>query len=46
MPKSAFITGATSGFGMATARRFAAEGWQVAPISRYFYIEDVWLDRA
>lgn len=28
MGKTVFITGATSGFGMATARRFAAEGWQ------------------
>lgn len=28
MAKTVFITGATSGFGMATARRFAAEGWQ------------------
>ncbi|MEQ8397259.1 SDR family NAD(P)-dependent oxidoreductase [Thalassobaculum sp.] len=28
MTKTVFITGATSGFGMATARRFAAEGWQ------------------
>ena len=28
MTKTVFITGATSGFGEATARRFAAEGWQ------------------
>lgn len=28
MAKTVFITGATSGFGEATARRFAAEGWQ------------------
>ena len=28
MSKTVFITGATSGFGEATARRFAAEGWQ------------------
>jgi NADP-dependent 3-hydroxy acid dehydrogenase YdfG len=30
MAKSVFITGATSGFGEATARRFSAEGWNVA----------------
>ena len=34
MPKTAFITGATSGFGMATARRFAAEGWQTVVTGR------------
>lgn len=28
MAKTVFITGATSGFGMATARRFTDEGWQ------------------
>lgn len=28
MAKTAFITGATSGFGRATAKRFDAEGWQ------------------
>lgn len=28
MSKTVFITGATSGFGEATARRFSAEGWQ------------------
>ncbi|WPZ33163.1 SDR family NAD(P)-dependent oxidoreductase [Thalassobaculum sp. OXR-137] len=28
MAKTAFITGATSGFGKATAKRFDAEGWQ------------------
>ena len=28
MTKTVFITGATSGFGEATARRFDAEGWQ------------------
>ncbi|UUX50177.1 SDR family NAD(P)-dependent oxidoreductase [Nisaea acidiphila] len=28
MAKTVFITGATSGFGEAAARRFAAEGWQ------------------
>lgn len=34
MAKTAFITGATSGFGMATARRFAAEGWQTVITGR------------
>jgi peptide/nickel transport system substrate-binding protein len=29
-----------------TASNDTTEGWQVAPISRYFYVEDVWLDRA
>lgn len=29
-----------------TASSDKTEGWQVAPISRYFYIEDVWLDKA
>lgn len=28
MAKTVFITGATSGFGLATAKRFDAEGWQ------------------
>lgn len=29
MPKIAFITGATSGFGRAAARKFASEGWSL-----------------
>lgn len=29
-----------------TASRVGTEDWGVAPISRYFYIEDVWLDKA
>ncbi|WP_303722959.1 SDR family NAD(P)-dependent oxidoreductase [Malonomonas rubra] len=29
MPKTILITGATSGFGTATARKFAAEGWKL-----------------
>jgi serine 3-dehydrogenase len=34
MNKTAFITGATSGFGRATARRFVAAGWQVVATGR------------
>ena len=34
MLKSILITGATSGFGAATARRFAAEGWRVIVTGR------------
>ena len=34
MPKTAFITGATSGFGLAAARRFVADGWKVVATGR------------
>lgn len=34
MTKTAFITGATSGFGAAAARRFAAAGWNVVATGR------------
>ncbi len=34
MTKTAFITGATSGFGRAAARRFIADGWQVIATGR------------
>lgn len=34
MTKTALITGATSGFGRAAARRFVAAGWQVIAIGR------------
>ena len=34
MHKTALITGATSGFGRAAARRFIAEGWQVIATGR------------
>ncbi len=34
MPKTAFITGATSGFGAACARRFAAEDWSLVICGR------------
>lgn len=34
MAKSIFITGATSGFGAATARLFAEKGWQVVATGR------------
>lgn len=34
MPKTIFITGATSGFGAAMARRFAEAGWQIIASGR------------
>ncbi len=34
MTKTALITGATSGFGAATARRFAKEGWRIIATGR------------
>ncbi|MEA3065451.1 MAG: serine 3-dehydrogenase, partial [Sphingomonadales bacterium] len=34
MTKTAFITGATAGFGAPAARRFAAAGWQVIGTGR------------
>ena len=34
MAKTAFITGASSGFGKATAERFSAEGWNVVIAGR------------
>ena len=34
MPNTAFITGATSGFGRATARRFVEGGWNVVATGR------------
>ncbi|KAF1700545.1 SDR family NAD(P)-dependent oxidoreductase [Pseudoxanthomonas suwonensis] len=34
MSKTAFITGATSGFGLAAARRFVAAGWKVVATGR------------
>lgn len=34
MSRTIFITGATSGFGRATARRFAAEGWSLVLTGR------------
>lgn len=34
MTKTAFITGASSGFGAASVRRFVAEGWQVFGTAR------------
>ncbi|WP_148286002.1 SDR family NAD(P)-dependent oxidoreductase, partial [Xanthomonas vasicola] len=34
MSKTVLITGATSGFGSATVRRFAAAGWKVIATGR------------
>lgn len=34
MSRTAFITGATSGFGLAAARRFVADGWKVVACGR------------
>ena len=34
MPKTALITGATSGFGEATAKKFVANGWKVIVTGR------------
>ena len=34
MSKTAFITGATSGFGLAAARRFVADGWKIVATGR------------
>src|SRR5690606_39392957 len=34
MPKTVFITGATSGFGLAAARRFVSAGWKVVATGR------------
>ncbi|MBC7988809.1 MAG: SDR family NAD(P)-dependent oxidoreductase, partial [Luteimonas sp.] len=34
MTKTIMITGATSGFGAATAKRFAAAGWRVVATGR------------
>jgi serine 3-dehydrogenase len=34
MIKTAFVTGATSGFGLATARRFAEAGWRIVATGR------------
>ena len=33
-PRTAFITGATSGFGLAAAKRFVADGWRVVATGR------------
>ena len=34
MSRTAFITGATSGFGLAATRRFVAAGWKVVATGR------------
>jgi NAD(P)-dependent dehydrogenase (short-subunit alcohol dehydrogenase family) len=44
MPGTIFITGATSGFGLSTARRFAREGWTVVGTYRREQVAQALLD--